>query len=74
MDHCLCGCGESVPTSSFKPGHDQRLRVSLENRVGGIQGLSDLVNAAESYISGQTSGDAFANSVRSIFWRLNVTR
>ena len=64
---CQCGCGESVPRASFKPGHDQKLRISLERRVGGIEGLRDLIDAAERYASGQSSSDALAGSVRAIF-------
>jgi hypothetical protein len=69
MESCLCGCGETVPTSVFKPGHDQRLRIGLENRVGGIQGMRELVNIAERYASGQATLEEFAGSVRAIFWR-----
>lgn len=45
---CQCGCGEPVEDASFKPGHDQRLRISLEKRAGGIEGLRKLVETAES--------------------------
>jgi hypothetical protein len=44
---CQCGCGEQVEDASFKPGHDQRLRISLEKRAGGIEGLRKLVETSE---------------------------
>jgi hypothetical protein len=45
---CHCGCGEETPSGSFKPGHDQKLRIALEVRAGGIEGMRRLVEAAES--------------------------
>jgi hypothetical protein len=45
---CQCGCGEEAASGSFKPGHDQKLRIALESRAGGIEGLRRLVEAAES--------------------------
>ena len=45
---CLCGCGGDVdPSKRFKPGHDQRLRIALEARAGGIERLAELVESAE---------------------------
>jgi hypothetical protein len=45
---CKCGCGETVvSTASFRPGHDQKLRIALEQRAGGLEALRDLVAAAE---------------------------
>ena len=32
MAKCECGCGEDVNSGQFLPGHDQRLRTSLEVR------------------------------------------
>ena len=41
---CLCGCGEPVgPEQKFRPGHDQKLRVALEQEVGGLEALKRLV-------------------------------
>ena len=55
---CQCGCGESVPNGSFKPGRDQRLRADLERRVGGIIALRELVEAGARYSRGQSgTGD-----------------
>ena len=61
--NCQCGCGESVPNGSFKPGHDQRLTADLERRVGGIMALRDLVEAAESYGTGLTGKEDLTMAV-----------
>lgn len=44
---CECGCGEIPARGSFAPGHDQRLRASLEKRIGGLIALRSLVESAE---------------------------
>ncbi len=44
MMDCLCGCGETVTSDSkFLPGHDQKLRVAIENAAGGLEALKELV-------------------------------
>lgn len=66
MASCECGCGmESA--QRFLPGHDQKLRTHLESRLGGLLRLRALVDAAESYARGESSGDAFTQRVRSLF-------
>ena len=41
---CLCGCGQAVTSNSkFLPGHDQKLRAALEDAVGGLEALKELV-------------------------------
>ena len=64
---CLCGCGEIVSKASFKPGHDQKLRIDLERRMGGIEALRDLVEAAEKYSLGESDSTALAKTVGAIF-------
>ena len=48
------------------PGHDQKLRIELERRAGGLLALRELVVAAEAHLRGGVSADAFADRVRSI--------
>jgi len=44
---CACGCGDLTRGSGdFLPGHDQKLRVAIENHVGGILALRGLVESA----------------------------
>lgn len=41
---CACDCGEKVkPGSTFKVGHDSKLRAKLEKKVGGLLNLKALV-------------------------------
>ena len=44
---CECGCGEPTKGGNFLPGHDQRLRISLEKRAGGLLALRELVDSVE---------------------------
>jgi hypothetical protein len=44
MSDCKCGCGKQTSSErGFLSGHDQTLRIDLENRVGGIDALKALV-------------------------------
>jgi len=40
---CKCGGGTAMQGRTFVPGHDQKLRVQLENRIGGQLQLRDLL-------------------------------
>ena len=53
---CECGCGEKV-LGGFKPGHDQKLRIALEQRVGGLLALRSLVEAAERLAAGHSQSE-----------------
>ncbi len=64
---CECGCGEEANAGQFRSGHDQRLRTSLEHRVGGLLALRSLVEVAESYVNGKMSGDNFTQHIRALF-------
>ena len=66
MPKCECGCGLPA-NSTFLPGHDQRLRTSLEKRAGGLLSLKTLVQTAESYTNGKESDHSFLQRVRAIF-------
>jgi len=67
MADCKCGCGNQANIGDFLPGHDQKLRVSLENEVGGLLSLQELVSAAKGYACGSKSMDEFVDLVRRIF-------
>jgi hypothetical protein len=66
MASCECGCGQES-AQRFLTGHDQKLRAQLELRLGGLLHLRALVDAAESYAHGESSGDAFTQRVRALF-------
>ncbi len=40
---CDCGCGEITKGGWYMPGHDQKLRAAIENKVGGLTELKQLV-------------------------------
>ena len=40
---CGCGCGEMTKGGIYAPGHDQKLRTAIENKVGGLPALKQLV-------------------------------
>lgn len=67
MPKCECGCGKDANRGQFIPGHDQRLRTSLEGEVGGLLPLRALVKAAHSYFDGSTSDQTFTQTVRAVF-------
>ncbi len=64
---CECGCGEPVPAGGFRSGHDQKLRVSLESRVGGLRALRELIEAAETYAHGQSTTEELTVRLRALF-------
>jgi hypothetical protein len=43
MAVCICGCGEITKGGTFRPGHDQKLRVAIEQAAGGLEGLRIIV-------------------------------
>jgi hypothetical protein len=65
---CECGCGEDAVSGSYKPGHDQKLRISLERRIGGLGNLRTLVELAETF---KETNDAatLATNISSLFER-----
>lgn len=64
---CECGCGETPVRGSFLPGHDQRLRSSLEERVGGLLPLRTLVDSAERLAHAEITPEEHIANVHAIF-------
>jgi len=64
---CECGCGETPARGAFSPGHDQRLRTSLEKRVGGLVRLRTLVESAERLARGEINAEEHMANVRGVF-------
>jgi len=64
---CECGCGETPVGGSFLPGHDQRLRSLLEERIGGLLALRTLVDSAERLAQGEITPEEHITTVRGIF-------
>jgi hypothetical protein len=71
MSQCECGCGEEA-IREFLSSDDQKLRVALEARVGGLLAMKLLVETAESYANGDLSDSELTRRVRAVFsaaWR-----
>lgn len=66
-NECGDGCGGRTSGGKYLPGHDQRHRTSLERRVGGLPGLSGLVDAADDYAQDRISLKTLGARVKEIF-------
>lgn len=67
MPICACGCGESTKGGKFLPGHEQKLRKSLEEKVGSVALLGRLVEAGKLYADGKISLEDLGRLVQLIF-------
>jgi hypothetical protein len=68
MGDCKCGCEEETTTGKdFKRGHDSKLRIKIEDEVGGIFALEKLVMAAKDYSCRKIKEGEFLKVVRKIF-------
>lgn len=63
---CRCGCNQES-RRNFLPGHDQKLRASLERRTGNLLGLEKLVNAAESFADGTQNERTLSAIIQEVF-------
>ena len=67
MPTCACPCGKPTRGGTFCPGHDTKLRVIIEGRVGGLLALDRFVDAASRFAEGAMSADEFKSLARSMF-------
>ena len=63
---CVCGCGGSPVNGQFLPGHDQILRAQIEEMVGNLLNLRDLIELARRYSADEISLQQFGNKTKSI--------
>ena len=63
MKNCECGCGQES-AREFLPGHDQKLRVAIEAKVGGLLALRRLVDEAVGYAAGSSTEAQLLQHVR----------
>lgn len=66
MAQCSCGCGEQTRGGDFRPGHDAKLRASIEESVGGLLQLRRLVIAARQFAAGQLSDGEYHSVTREV--------
>ena len=64
MATCECGCGGAPATGQFLPGHDQKLPGELEQSVGGLLALRELVRASIAYSDGILPLHPYSDRVR----------
>ncbi len=67
MPICACGCGETTKGGKFLPGHEQKLRKAIEDKVGGLALLGRLVEAAQLYADGKIPLEDLGQLVNLIF-------
>ncbi|MDO9542896.1 MAG: hypothetical protein Q7J98_11325 [Kiritimatiellia bacterium] len=69
MNKCKCDNCDKSTSRDFFPGHDQRLRANLEQKVGGLLSLKELVIACIEYATGKTSDSEILRTIRQLFTR-----
>lgn len=69
MPRCKCDCGKDTVHGNFMPGHDQRLRTKLEQKVGGLLNLKKLVDYSSSYSNNEIPMEDFKAKLNGIFNR-----
>jgi hypothetical protein len=67
MPICACGCDQPTKNAAFLPGHDQRLRKQLQEKVGGLLLLSSLVKVTQMYAQDLMSLDDLGRLVKLIY-------
>ncbi len=69
VTRCECGCGTAIAGRTFVPGHDQKLRIQLEQRVGGLLALRELVESLEEHAAARSTAEALSSRVREVLQR-----
>jgi hypothetical protein len=73
MNKCKCGdCDESTD-GDFVPGHDQKLRIRLEQEVGGLLSLEHLIYECNRYATGNASESEVLGTIRHAFTQKTKT-
>ena len=69
MSKCKCDDCNELTGGDFVPGHDQKLRINLERKVGGLLSLKEMVLACEGYAAGKTSEAEVLRTIREVLAR-----
>jgi hypothetical protein len=67
MPICACGCDQPTKNAAFLPGHDQRLRKQLQEKVGGLLLLSSLVKVTDMFAQDKMSLEDLGRLVKLIY-------
>ena len=68
MNKCKCGDCNELTNGDYAPGHDQKLRSALEQKVGGLLFLKQLLASCEEYAAGKTSESDVLRTIRQVFF------
>jgi len=69
MNKCKCGDCNELTNSDYAPGHDQKLRSALEQRVGGLLNLKQLIAACEDYSTGKITESEVLCAIKKLLYR-----
>ena len=69
MNKCKCGDCNELTNGDYAPGHDQKLRSALEQKVGGLLFLKQLLASCEEYAAGKASESDVLRTIRQVFSR-----
>lgn len=67
MAYCNCGCDKITKGGLFLPGHDQKLRAKIENKVCGLLQLKELVQFSVDFMEERILLDDYGMMIRDIF-------
>ena len=66
MPLCACDCGEETAGGIFRPGHDARLRAQIEESVGGLLSLNEIVAQVRRHVDGKITAEELGTQVQRI--------
>ena len=67
MPLCAFGCGQTTKGGTYLPGHDAKLRAAIEQSVGGLLPLDQLVEAARRFAAGELPAEEYHRITRELF-------
>jgi hypothetical protein len=69
MPDCACGCGDQTKKGKFLPGHEQKFRKQLDEKIGSLELLASLVKVTEMYARDHMSLTDLGRLVKLIYRR-----
>ena len=63
MPECACGCGEQTAGGTYRPGHDARLRARIEESIGGLLSLEEIIRDVLRHVDGELTADELSASI-----------
>jgi len=66
MPECACGCREETAGGTFRPGHDARLRAQIEESVGGLLALDEIVRQIHRHTNGEITAEQLSTQINRV--------